>query len=318
MSEQGPNEHGLRLGIDLGGSKIAGIVLGGNDTVCAERRLETPRNDYTATVAAVIELVGALETDVDVSGLPVGVGTPGSVVPASGRLHNANSQCLNGQALGADLRAALARDVRLANDADCLALSEAYDGAGAGLNDVFAVILGTGVGGGVVVNRRLVTGRNGLAGEWGHISLPWATAAEQRQPPHCWCGLHGCLEAWLSGPGMSADHLRRGGHELAAREIVARAEAGERLAGATLRAWLQRIARSLAMIVNLLDPEVIVVGGGLSRIRWLYSEVPKIWAEHAFTSTLETALRPALHGDASGVRGAARLWPLERDIETPG
>lgn len=303
--------HGLRLGVDLGGTKIAGIVIDAHDQVCAERRIDTPQGDYHATIAAVAELVAALETDVDAAGLPVGIGTPGSVDPRTDRLRNANSICLNGQPVGADLRAALNREVRLANDADCLALSEAYNGAGAGQASVFAVILGTGVGGGLVVDDRLLTGRNGLAGEWGHVPLPWASTAEARAADRCWCGLHSCLETWLSGPGMSADHLRRGGHRLSAQQIVERAEAGERLAGATLKLWLQRVARALAMVINMFDPDVIVIGGGLSQIRWIYSEVPKIWIEHVFADHVDTLLCAARYGDASGVRGAARLTPLE-------
>ncbi|MES1932419.1 ROK family protein [Salinisphaera shabanensis T35B1] len=303
----------LRLGIDLGGTKIAGIVLDGEARVCAERRVDTPENGYNATLEAIIDLVMALESDIGVSGLRLGVGTPGSVLPATGRLRNANSQCLNGKTLGADLERALSREVRLANDADCLALSEARDGAAAEHRNVFGVILGTGVGGGLVIDKQLITGRNGLAGEWGHTCLPWPSSAEMRQPPRCWCGLDSCLEAWISGPGMTADHVRRGGYDIPARDIVERAEAGERLAGATLKVWLQRVARAMAMIVNILDPDVIVVGGGLSQIRWLYSEVPKIWAQHAFADHIDTPLIAAAHGDASGVRGAARLWPLETE-----
>jgi len=302
--------HGLRLGVDLGGSKIAAAVLDADDQICARRRMDTPRDDYAATIAAIGELVGQLEQDMDETGLSVGVGTPGSVLPDTGLIHNANSQCLNGKPLGGDLEAALARPVRLANDADCLALSEAYDGAGAGCDSVFAIILGTGVGAGIVINGQLVSGRNGLAGEWGHIQLPWASAGEQRESPRCWCGLEGCLETWLSGPGMSADYVRRGGKKLSAQEVVAAAKAGERLAGATFKAWLTRVSRALGMVVNLLDPDIVVVGGGLSQIEWLYSEVPKIWTRHVFTDSLATRISPAVHGDASGVLGAARLWPL--------
>lgn len=303
---------GLRLGIDLGGTKIAGIVIDEDNAVRAERRLQTPQGDYRATVAAVAELVVALESEVGVDGLSVGVGTPGSMAPGRGVLRNANSQCLNGRPLERDLRDALCRDIRVANDADCLALSEAYDGAGADASHIFAAILGTGVGGGIVVNGALLVGANGLAGEWGHTPLPWARSGEVREAPRCWCGLDGCLETWLSGPAMSADHMRRGGPRLAAHEIVAAAEAGERLAGATLKSWLQRVARALAVVIDLLDPPVIVIGGGLSRIRWLYSEVPKIWTDHVFADAITTELRAAHHGDASGVRGAARLWPLRR------
>jgi predicted NBD/HSP70 family sugar kinase len=314
MSEIAERGARLRMGIDLGGSKIAGVVLDGEDKVQLERRVETPEGGYQQTLDAIVDLVRAMEQQIGAGALPLGVGTPGSVLASTGRLRNANSQCLNGKPLGKDLCAALDREVRLANDADCLALSEARDGAGAAYDNVFGVILGTGVGGGVVVDKQLITGRNGLAGEWGHTCLPWQTSAESRQPPRCWCGLDSCLEAWISGPGMTADHIRRGGYDLPARDIVERAEAGERLAGATLKVWLQRVARSMAMIVNILDPDVIVVGGGLSQIRWLYSEVPKIWSQHAFAESIDTPLVAATHGDASGVRGAARLWPLSESV----
>lgn len=299
---------GLRLGVDLGGTKIAGIVLDEYDQIVAEGRVDTPQGNYQATLDTIHALVLMLEEQACVHDLPLGIGTPGSEVPATGLIRNANSQCLNARPLRADLEQRLERRVRIANDADCLALSEAYDGAAVGAGSVFAVILGTGVGGGLLVDGCLLTGRNGLGGEWGHISLPWPTPGESRTAPHCWCGLAGCLETWLSGPAMSADHLRRGGLQLSAHEIVEKAEAGERLAGATLRAWLTRCARALAMVINLFDPDTIVVGGGLSQIRWLYSEIPKIWAEHVFAEAIDTPLLAARHGDASGVRGAARLW----------
>lgn len=298
-----------RLGIDLGGSKIAGVVLDAGDRVVAERRVVTPRGDYPATVAAVTELVAALERDAGVPGLPVGVGTPGSVVPATGRMHNANSRWLNGRALPRDLEAALGRRPRVANDADCLALSEALDGAGVGAASVFAVILGTGVGGGLVVDGHLVSGPNGLTGEWGHTPLPWARPDEHGAGA-CWCGLSGCVETWLSGPGIVADFARRGGSAADARAVVAKARAGDTGAEASLAAWLDRLARALAQVINLFDPHAIVVGGGLSAVDRLYVEVPQLWQQYAFTDCVTTPLYPARHGDASGVRGAARLWPL--------
>lgn len=301
----------LRVGVDLGGTKIAGIVLDADNRALAEHRIDTPQGDYRATIEAIAQLVEELEQRVGCDDLALGIGTPGSVVPATGLMRNANSQCLNGRPLQRDLEQRLVREVRIANDADCLAVSEAVDGAGRNAKTVFGIILGTGVGGAVVVDGQLLTGRNGLTGEWGHVSLPWPSASELRQAPRCWCGLHGCLEAWLSGPAMSVDYHQRGGLiQTPAQVIVERAGAGERLAGATLRAWLKRCARALAMVINLLDPDAIVIGGGLSQIRWLYSEVPKIWAEHAFASALDTPLLAAAHGDASGVRGAARLWPV--------
>lgn len=296
-----------RLGIDLGGSKIAGVVLDTGDCVVAERRIQTPQGEYAATVAAVAELVSALEYDAGMTGLPVGIGTPGSVVPATGRIHNANSQCLNGQPLPLDLETALKRPVRVANDADCLALSENHDGAAAGATSVFAVILGTGVGGGIVVKGRLLAGRNGLAGEWGHMPLPWPSV-EELDVTTCWCGLNNCLETWLSGPGLLADYRRRGGRAASARVVVSYAEAGDASAAAVLNNWFQRLARGLAQVINLLDPHAIVIGGGLSGIDRLYAEVPRLWREFVFSDEIVTPLRPAQHGDASGVRGAARLW----------
>lgn len=302
-----------RLGIDLGGSKIAGIVLDAADRVRAWRRVDTPKGDYAATLATIVELVAALEADVGTPGLSVGIGTPGSVVPATGLMRNANSQCLNGRPLQRDLAGALNRSIRLANDADCLALSESYDGAAAGAASVFAVILGTGVGGGIVVDGRLLSGPNGLAGEWGHNPLPWADAGEIGVTT-CWCGSPGCLETWLSGPALAADYHRRygrrGGGMDDARAIVARAEAGEARAGDALAAWLHRLARALAQVVNLFDPHAIVIGGGLSQIARIYDEVPRLWVDYTFANRIVTPLKPALHGDASGVRGAARLWPL--------
>src|SRR5699024_8889629 len=263
--------------------------------------------------AAIVELVAALEADAGAQALPVGIGTPGSVVPASGLMRNANSRCLNGQPLPQDLQAALQRPLLVANDADCLALSESHDGAAAGAASVFAVILGTGVGGGLVVDQHLLAGPNGLTGEWGHTPLPWATATEQQLATRCWCGLHGCLETWLSGPALVAAHRRRGGSAVDAQAIVAQATAGDGLAQAVLQAWYEHLARAFAQLINMLDPEVIVIGGGLSRITALYREVPRRWHAYAFTERVVTPLRAARHGDASGVRGAARLWPLHSD-----
>lgn len=298
-----------RLGVDLGGSKIAGVVLDARDRVLAERRVDTPQGDYAATVRIVADLAAGLERDAGEHDLTVGIGTPGSVVPATGRMHNANSQCLNGRALPRDLETALKRPVRVANDADCLALSENHDGAAAGAASVFAVILGTGVGGGIVVGGRLISGANGLTGEWGHNPLPWPRSHET-DAPRCWCGLQGCLETWLSGPALLADYRRRGGAAEDARIVAARANAGEACAETAMAAWFDRLARALAHVINLFDPHVVVAGGGLSEIQRLYTEVPRRWHEYAFTDHVLTPLRPAEHGAASGVRGAARLWPL--------
>src|SRR5699024_12062293 len=286
-----------RLGIDLGGSKIAGIIMDADDHVVSEKRIATPQGDYHATLRAIAELVAALEAASGVQGLPAGIGTPGSVVPATGRMRNANSQCLNDRPLPRDLEDCLQRPVRVANDADCLALSEYKDGIAAGAASVFAGILGTGVGGGIVIHGRLLTGINGLAGEWGHTPLPWMDVAEQGAM-RCWCGQQDCPETWLSGPALAADYQRRCGiPAMRASWVAARAAAGETCAATVLAVWYDRLARALAGIINVLDPHVIVIGGGLSRIERLYIEVPQRWPRYAFTDEVVTAFRPALHGD---------------------
>lgn len=297
----------MRIGIDLGGTKIEGVVLDADGRELARERIATPQGDYQATVRAVAELALRLERQV---GRPcsVGVGTPGSLSPFTGLIRNANSVVLNGKALDVDLSAALQRPVRLANDADCFALSETHDGAGAGAASVFGVILGTGVGGGVVVDGKLLSGPNGVSGEWGHNPLPWLDEDDWPLPP-CWCGKRGCIETFLSGPGMSEDHLRRTGERLPAHDIVARAAAGNVAADATLSRYERRLARALAAVINLLDPAVIVLGGGMSKIERLYRRVPELWGEYVFSDRVVTALRPPRFGDASGVRGAAWLWP---------
>lgn len=299
----------MRIGIDLGGTKIEGVVMGAGSQVLQRERIATPAGDYAATVQAVAEVVRRLERAVGQGGLPVGCGTPGTVSPASGRMKNCNSTCLNGQPLQQDLEAALARPVRLANDADCFALSEAHDGAAAGAASVFGVILGTGVGGGIVIDGRLLVGANRIAGEWGHNPLPWLRPEWDELPgPRCWCGRHGCIETWLSGPGLAADHRRVSGEDLRGEDIVARAEAGEAVAQATLGRYEDRLARALAQVINLLDPAVIVLGGGLSRVPRLYRYVPALWDEWVFSDRVDTRLVENRHGDASGVRGAAWLW----------
>ncbi len=296
----------MRIGIDLGGTKIEGIVLATDGSVRLRRRVPTPRGDYAATVRAVAGLTHAVEREVGARRLPVGVGAPGNVRP-SGVMANCNSTCLNGRPLKADLEAALGRALRLANDADCLALSEAYDGAAAGAGSVFAAILGTGVGGGIVVEGKLMPGRNGGAGEWGHNPLPWP-GADERSPPACWCGRRGCIEAWLSGAGLVRDYRRLTGQGLQARAIVAR-EGEDNDAAQVLACYRGRLARALASVINLLDPEVVVLGGGLSNIASLYTEVPRLWRQWVFSGGEgATRLVPARHGDSSGVLGAARLW----------
>ncbi|MDR3418326.1 MAG: ROK family protein [Nevskia sp.] len=301
----------MRIGIDLGGTKIEGVVLRGETEVLLRKRIATPAADYGSTVAAVASLVGELEREAGVAGLPVGVGHPGAISPASGLIKNANSTCLNRQPLLQDLERALGRRPRLANDADCLALSEACDGAAAGARCVFAVILGTGVGGGVVVDGRLLAGPNAIAGEWGHNPLPWPRPEWNELPgPLCWHGLHGCIEAWLSGVGLAADHARVTGETLAAEAVVARAEGGDAAAQATLARYQDRLARALAQVINLLDPQVIVLGGGVSQVPSLYRRVPELWGQWIFSDRVDTRLLPARHGDSSGVLGAARLWGL--------
>lgn len=301
----------MRIGIDLGGTKIEGIVLRGESEVMLRKRIATPAAQYEATVAAVAGLVRELEQAAGASALPVGIGHPGAVSPASGRIKNANSTCLNGQPLRQDLEQALGRELRLANDADCLVLSEACDGAAAGSRSAFAAILGTGVGGGLAVEGRLLAGANAIAGEWGHNPLPWLRPDWGEVPgPLCWHGLHGCIETWLSGVGLAADHARLTGERLAAEAIVARAQAGEPGAAATLARYEDRLARALAHIINLFDPEVIVLGGGVSQVQGLYRRVPQLWGQWVFSDRVATVLRPARHGDSSGVLGAARLFPL--------
>lgn len=295
----------MRLGIDLGGTKIEAIVIDDRGAEVARRRILTPRGDYAETLCALRDLVAGLERDVGPV-RSVGVGHPGAVSPATGRIKNANSTWLNGQPLGDDLVHVLGRPVRLANDADCFALSEATDGAAAGAGVVFAVIVGTGTGGGIAIGGRVVAGANAIAGEWGHNPMPWPEGDEWPGPP-CYCGRTGCIETFLSGPGFAADYLRQGGPSIDAPEIITRAAAGEARAAACLDRYAHRMARGLASIINVLDPHVIVLGGGMSNVTPLYEMVPRLWGAFVFSDTVATALRPPLHGDSSGVRGAAWL-----------
>ena len=353
----------MRLGVDLGGSKIEIIALGDAGEVLLRERVATPHGDYQATVRAVAGLVEAAEQRVGARGT-VGVGIPGAESRASGLIKNANSTCLIGQPLKRDLEALLRREVRIANDANCFALSEAVDGAGAGVQVVFGVILGTGVGGGIVVDGKVLTGANAIAGEWGHNRLPpdpCATAgfaqpagfdsAEQcsakpclrpegggdsgsplrgssilavpalgrpgggnpAAEPTCYCGRQGCIELYLSGPGLAADHRRsvgrHAGADFQAIDIAARAAAGDAACDATLQRYEARLARALAQVINILDPDVIILGGGLSNIDRLYQNVPRLWSAHVFSDQVATGLVKHRHGDSSGVRGAAWLWP---------
>jgi fructokinase len=296
-----------RIGVDLGGTKIEGIVLEANGRVSARERLATPAGDYPATIAAVANLVERLELGRG-SHCSVGIGTPGALSPATGRLRNANSTCLNDRPLDRDLEAQLGRPVRIANDADCFALSEANDGAAQGVSSVFGVIIGTGTGGGIVIDGKLLRGPNAIAGEWGHNPLPWPNDRERPGHP-CYCGKQGCIETFLSGPGLARDYPAD--PPLPARVIAQRAAAGEAAAEACLARYEDRLARGLASVINILDPEVIVLGGGLSNIVRLYETVPRLWGRHVFSDVVRTRLLPPAHGDSSGVRGAAWLWPRD-------
>lgn len=296
----------LRLGVDLGGTKIEIIALDAAGTTLLRERAATPGGDYAATLDAIVGLVRRAEARCGGRG-SVGIGTPGALSRASGRLKNSNSVCLNGQPLKEDLQARLARPVRLANDANCFALSEATDGAAADAEVVFGVILGTGTGAGIVVNRRILTGPNGIAGEWGHNPLPWPRDEERPGPP-CYCGRYGCIETFVSGPGMQRDHERTSGTQLAPPAITAAAAQGEPACQATLDRYCDRLARSLAHVINVLDPDAIVLGGGMSNIDILYQEIPRRWAEYVFSDRVDTRLLRPCYGDASGVRGAAWLW----------
>jgi len=304
----------MRVGIDLGGSKIEGIALDGSREI-ARVRVDTPRDDYAATVRAIAAVVADLERRAGTRGT-VGVGIPGTLAPDTGLVKNANSTWLLGRPLKTDLEHALGREIRMANDANCLAVSEATDGAAAGADVVFAVIVGTGTGAGITVGGRVLTGPNGIAGEWGHNPLPWASGDETPGPP-CYCGKHGCIETFLSGPGLTRDHERRSGHRLPAIEIAALAASGDAAANESMACYEHRMARALAAIINIVDPDVIVFGGGLSNIDRLYANVTRLWGEFVFAAGVadvqpRTRLVRAAHGDSSGVRGAAWLWPLHK------
>ncbi len=297
----------MRIGIDLGGSKIAAIALDAQGRQCAIRRVPTPRGDYTATLQTIADLVIALEQEVG-STATVGVATPGALSSTTGLMKNSNSVCLNRKPLDRDLAALLQRPLRLANDADCFALSEATDGAAAGAMSVFGVILGTGVGGGLVVNGALVQGPNAITGEWGHNSLPWPRA-DELPGPLCYCGKHGCIETFLSGPGLANAFLHTTGKALSAVDIACRAGQGDAGAEAVLQRYEEQLARALASVINIVDPTVIVLGGGLSNVQRLYTNVARLWGAYVFSDAVNTRLVQARYGDASGVRGAAWLWP---------
>ena len=299
----------MRIGIDLGGTKIEAAAIDPEGRIQLRRRIATPAGEYNGTIAALIGLVAEIESAIG-GRATVGVGMPGTIVPETGLVKNSNSTWLNHRPLGRDVEAALGRAVRFANDANCFALSEAIDGAAAGCGTVFGAILGTGVGGGIVIDGKLLVGANAIAGEWGHNPLPSPEPDEAPGPP-CYCGRSGCIETFLSGPGLAADHRRHGGGDLAGPQIVAGAAAGDPHCEASLERYADRLARALANVVNLIDPDAIVLGGGLSGCAMLYDAVPRRWSRHIFSDRIVTRLLPPAHGDSSGVRGAAWLWPPE-------
>jgi fructokinase len=301
----------MQIGIDLGGTKIEGIGLEGARVVAARRRVETPR-EYDGTLGAVERLVAELEAEAERRG-SVGVGIPGVVGRATGLVKNANSVWLNGRPLQWDLERRLARRVRVANDANCFALSEAVDGAGRGLETVFGVILGTGVGGGVAIGGRIHEGPNQIAGEWGHNPLPWMTDEERAAAPACYCGRRGCVETFLSGPGLELDYARVSGASRPSRDIVRAAAAGEPQAAGALARYRDRLTRALAAVINLLDPDAIVLGGGMSNLPGLAPAVSAALPAYVFSDKVVTRVVPNAHGDSSGVRGAAWLWPADPD-----
>ena len=301
----------MRIGIDLGGSKIEAVLLDGEGNIQFRHRLTTPQGDYRQTIERICALVAMMESrsHVDLCRLPVGVGIPGAISLKTGLVKNANSTCLIGHDLAGDLSRALSRPVSLANDADCFTLSEATDGAAKGANLVFGVILGTGVGGGISVAGTLLQGANAITGEWGHNPLPWPL--EDELPGiRCYCGRFGCIETFLSGPALSYYYHQASGRKLDAKDIVAAAAQGTRLAEKVMARYENRLARALASVINLLDPHVVVLGGGLSNIERLYHHVPAIWGDYIFSDTVNTSLVQANHGDSSGVRGAAWLKHL--------
>ena len=298
---------GMRIGIDLGGTKIEALAIDDQGVELARHRIDTPRDDYDATIVAMVGLVRRLEKQTGRTGT-VGAGIPGSISRITGLVKNSNSTWLNGRPLDRDLAAALGREVRLANDANCFAVSEATDGAAAGKHVVFGVILGTGCGGGVAIGARVHAGPNGVAGEWGHNPLPWQRP-EEYPGPACYCGKQGCMEMWVSGTGIALDYRTVTGRARTTQEIVSEFEAGELEATAAIHRFEDRLARGLAQVINALDPDVIVIGGGVSKVEDIYREIPKKLPAYVFGGEASTPVLPAVFGDSSGVRGAAWLWP---------
>ena len=300
----------MRIGVDLGGTKIEIIVLDGDGAAVLRRRVPTPVADYSATVRAIAALVRSAQSQIGVLA-SVGIATPGALSPQTGLLRNSNSVVLNGKPLDRDIAEALEQPVRLENDANCLAISEAIDGAGAGCPVVFGAILGTGVGGGIVIEGRILTGLNRIGGEWGHNPLPWATKSE-RPGYRCYCGKHGCIETFLSGAGLAREYFSLSQNELLAEQIAEAEQSGEPDAVRALSTYKHRLARSLAALVNVLDPDMIVLGGGISNVETLYAGLPELIAQYAFADGIRTRVVRAAHGDSSGVRGAAWLWPINK------
>jgi fructokinase len=296
----------VKIGIDLGGTKIEVIAMDDSGQELLRRRVRTPQSDYTAILNAIVDLIHYAERRIGTE-YTIGIGTPGALSRTTGKLKNSNSTCLNGTPILDDLERLIGRPARMSNDANCFALSEAVDGSGAGAFVVFGVITGTGCGAGIVVNGSVITGVNGVAGEWGHNPLPWA-ADEERPGPDCYCGKRGCIETYLSGPGMARDHQVSAGRKMRPETIVQRASAGDAASEATMARYEDRMARALAHVINILDPDVIVLGGGMSNIERLYENVPRLWDRYVFSDAVDTKLLPARHGDSSGVRGAAWLW----------
>jgi len=295
----------MRIGIDLGGTKIEGIALDDKGRELIRHRVATPVGDYQATLNAIVNLVFHIQKSLDDIG-SIGIGTPGSLSPKTGLLRNSNSVCMNGQPVKQDLEKLLKREIRITNDANCFALSEATDGAAKGAGLVFGVIIGTGTGAGIVINGKVLNGANAIAGEWGHNPLPWPDKSEL-PGPECYCGKQGCIETFLSGPGLSVDYLAKTGEQKSAIEIVGMANTDSQ-AAACLQRYENRMARGLAHIINILDPDVIVLGGGMSNITRLYAHVPELWGKYVFSDVVNTRLVAPEYGDSSGVRGAAWLW----------
>lgn len=297
----------MRIGIDLGGTKIEGAVLDSTGLEVVRQRIDSPQGCYVKTLDAIAGLVGRIDPEPD-KRTPVGLGIPGTVSPATGLVKNANSTWLIGHPIDTDLAAQLGRPVRVANDANCFAISEATDGAGRSAGTVFGVILGTGVGGGLVVNGSVITGANAVSGEWGHTPLPWMTA-EEYPGAACYCGRQGCIETFVSGPAFESAFAQQTGQKRNAAQIAEAARAGDRDAGIALNRFEDQLARALTMLINVIDPDVIVLGGGLSNIALLYENLPAKVAHYAFSDAVHTPIVQAVHGDSGGVRGAASLWP---------